>query len=159
MRSKYRAMKKLIPTITILLLILIISPVAGQVRQRDVLARIQARKKAFFNEKLQLTSRESDQFWPVYDDYTNRKQLINKQRNSLIAYYVQNEKNLNDIEMTDTLEKLLKFQRQETALMEVYTARFKKFLPDSKVIRIFVAELQFKRLLLNQSIQLRPRSR
>src|SRR4030042_6889304 len=148
-------MKKSMLKIIILLLILVISPVAGQMRQGNVMEKIQAKKTVFFNEKLQLTPEESDQFWPVYNDYTNRKNLINQQRNSLMAYYVQNEKNLNDREINETLEKLLDFQRQETALMETYINKFKEFLPDSKVIKIFITEVQFKKLLLNQSIKTR----
>ena len=126
---------------------------------RVIMEKIQAKKKVFFDEKLQLTPEESDQFWPVYNDYTNRKNLINQQRNSLMAYYVQNEKNLNDREINETLEKLLDFQRQETALMETYINKFKEFLPDSKVIKIFITEVQFKKLLLNQSIQTRLNTR
>ncbi len=152
-------MKKYLPNIIVLLLITGISSVSGLAQQRDVMAKIQAKKRAFFNEKLQLTPRESEQFWPVYNDYSNRKSLINRQRNSLMAYYVQNEKNLNDKEMTETLEKLLAFQREETALMESYTSKFREFLPDSKVIKIYVTEMQFKRFLLTQSIQPRPNTR
>lgn len=159
MPSKHTAMKKYVINILILLLIMVIPPASGQVRQGNTMAKIQAKKKSFFNEKLQLTPRESNQFWPVYNDYSSRKNLINQQRNSLMAYYIQNEKNLDDKEMTETLEKLLDFQKQETVLMEDYTDRFREFLPDSKVIKIFVTELQFKRFLLTQSIRPRPNTR
>lgn len=159
MPSKSSAMKKHVINTIILLLIMIIPPASGQVRQRNVMAKIQAKKKAFFNEKLQLTPKESEQFWSVYNDYSNRKNLINQQRNNLMAYYIQNEKNLNNKEMTETLGKLLAFQREETALMENYTSKFREFLPDSKVIKIFVTEQQFKRFLLTQSIQPRPNTR
>jgi prenyltransferase beta subunit len=152
-------MKKSMSNIIILLLIMVIPSVSGQVRQGNVIRKIQAKKVAFFNEKLQLTPDESEQFWPVYNDYSNRKNLINQQRNSLMAYYIQNENNLNEKEMTETLEKILDFQRQETALMENYTNKFRQFMSDSKVIKIFVTELQFRKYLLTQSIQPRPNAR
>lgn len=152
-------MKKSMSNIIILLLIMVIPSVSGQVRQGDVMKKIQAKKVAFFNEKLQLMPKESDKFWPVYNDYSNRKNLINQQRNNLMTYYIQNEKNLNDKEMTETLEKLLDFQKQETVLMENYTKKFREFLSDSKVIKIFVTELQFRKFLLTQSIQPRPNAR
>ena len=152
-------MKKSMSNIIILLLIMVIPSVSGQVRQGNVIRKIQAKKVAFFNEKLQLTPEESEQFWPVYNDYSNRKNLINQQRNSLMAYYIQNENNLNEKEMTETLEKILDFQRQETALMENYTNKFRQFMSDSKVIKIFVTELQFRKYLLTQSIQPRPNAR
>ena len=152
-------MKKSMSNIVILLLIMVIQSVSGQVRQGSVIRKIQARKVAFFNEKLQLTPEESDRFWLVYNDYSNRKNLINQQRNSLMAYYIQNENNLNEKEMTETLEKILDFQRQETALMENYANKFRQFMSDSKVIKIFVTELQFRKYLLTQSIQPRPNAR
>ena len=152
-------MKNYIINIALLLLVIHVPSASGQARQGNAMAKIQARKKAFFNEKLQLTPKEAAQFWPVYNDYSNRKNLINQQRNSLMAFYVQNEKNLDGREMTETLDKLVDFQKQETALMEDYTDRFREFLPDSKVIKIFVTELQFKRFLLTQSIRPRPNTR
>jgi hypothetical protein len=159
MPSKHTDMKNYFINIILLLLIVYVLPASGQARQGNAMAKIQAKKKAFFNEKLQLTPKESDQFWPVYNDYSNRKNLINQQRNSLMAFYIQNEKNLDDKEMTETLEKFLDFQKQETALMKNYTDRFREFLPDSKVIKVFVTELQFKRYLLTQSIHPRPNTR
>jgi prenyltransferase beta subunit len=152
-------MKKSMSNIIILLLIMVMPSISGQVRQGNVIKKIQAKKVAFFNEKLQLTPQESDKFWPVYNDYSNRKNLINQQRNSLMAYYIQNENYLNDKELTETLEKILDFQRKETALMENYTDKFRQFLSDSKVIKIFVTELQFRKYLLTQSIQPRPNAR
>ena len=152
-------MKKLFCIYIIPLFCIIVTPVAGQIRQNSVLEKIQAKKVAFFNEKLQLTPNQSAEFWPVYNDYTNRKNLINQERNNLMTYFVQNEKNLSNKETSEILDKLLDFQLKETELTETYSAKFKEFLPDTKIIMIFVAEIQFKKLLLSQSIRPRPNTR
>ncbi len=43
--------------------------------------------------------------------------------------------------------------------MELYTKKFREFLPDKKVVKIFIEEIQFKRSLLKQSINPRPNRR
>jgi hypothetical protein len=40
------------------------------------------------------------------------------------------------------------FQQEETRLLETYTRKFQEFLPAIKVMRIFSAELEFKKWLL-----------
>ena len=118
--------------------------------------KIQAKKIAFFTEKLQLTSVEAQRFWPVYNEYVNKKTTINQQRNNLIKYYIENEKKLTDKETADILDKFIGFQKSETELMEVYTKKFSVFMPEDKVIKIYITEIQFKRWLLSQTIPPRP---
>ncbi|MFO7659215.1 MAG: hypothetical protein R6W78_19310 [Bacteroidales bacterium] len=149
-------MNKRITGIVYILIILAVLPLNAQVRQNGVVKKIQNRKIEFISERLNLTPEEEEKFWPVYNDYTNRKNLINQQRNSLLLYFEQNEKNLSDKEVSETLQKIMAFQHQETALMDQYVNRFREFLPESKIVKVFVVEVQFRRWLLTQGVQSRP---
>jgi hypothetical protein len=141
-----------------LLFIFIAVPAAGQtVRERA--DRLQQEKMSFFNEKLQLTKAESEKFWPVYNDYQNRRDKITRDRNNLLIYFDSNKDNLSENETHELINKYIAFQKDETMLLETYTKRFMEFLPAQKVMRIFLVELEFKKWLLDQLRENRVQSR
>ncbi len=149
-------MKNCIKYLIIVCAFFVSLPLQGQIRENGILKRIQAKKVEFINEKLELTPQEKEQFWPVYNDYTARRNLINQQRNSLMLYFQQNENNIDAKEVTNTLNKLLDYQHQETSLMDQYVQKFREILPEAKVVKIFITEVQFRRWLLTQGVQARP---
>lgn len=109
---------------------------------------LQQQKMTFFNEKLQLTQAESVKFWPVYNDYQNRRDKITRDRNTLLQYYEANLANMSETEASGLIQKYITFQKEETVLLESYTERFMKILPAAKVMRIYLMELDFKKWLL-----------
>jgi Spy/CpxP family protein refolding chaperone len=136
------------------LLILILTtlfflPTSGQT-SADAQQRIQEEKVAFFNEQLDLTKAEAQKFWPVYNDYQNRKNRISNEKRTLMRYYVQNEKHMSKAEITETLNKYIAFEKHETELLAIYNEKFREILPDEKVLKIYAAEVQFKDYLLKK---------
>jgi hypothetical protein len=120
----------------------------AQTRKAEKQDNLQQQKIAFFNENLKLTAAESSRFWPVYNDYQNRRDKITNDRNSLLKYYESNRNNLTETETSDLIKRYVGFQQEETRLLETYTRKFQEFLPAIKVMRIFSAELEFKKWLL-----------
>lgn len=117
---------------------------------RNASERIQEEKVAFFNRELDLTKAEEKAFWPVYNDYQNRKNKIVAEKRTLMRYYKENERNMAEKEISEVLEKYIKLEKDETALLEDYTQKFRLILPDEKVLRIFIAEVNFKDYLLKR---------
>jgi hypothetical protein len=117
---------------------------------------------AFFNEKLQLTPAESAKFWPVYNDYQNRRDKITRDRTTLMQYYVSNKVNMTEKEASDMVQKYVLFQQEETKLLESFTAKFREFLPAKKVMQVYLVELDFKKWLLENlrqnKVQATPRN-
>jgi hypothetical protein len=58
--------------------------------------------------------------------------------------------NMSNAEAEKTLNDMLAFKSSEVEVIKKYTAEFKKVLPPQKVVKLFVAEQQFKRELLKQ---------
>lgn len=120
----------------------------AQAKKSEKTDNLQQQKIAFFTENLQLTSAESARFWPVYNDYQNRRDKIVRDRNTLLQYYESNKSNMTDREANELITKYVTFQQEETRLLESYTKKFQEFLPAMKVMRIFIVELDFKKWLL-----------
>jgi hypothetical protein len=109
---------------------------------------LQQQKMAFFNDKLQLSPAESAKFWPIYNDYQNRRDKITRDRNTLMQYFESNQANMNEKEASELIQKYIVFQKQETELLDSYTSKFREFLPAKKVMQIYQVELDFKKWLL-----------
>ena len=124
------------------------SEISAQVRPAEKQESLQQQKVAFFTENLQLTPAESARFWPAYNDYQNRRDKITRDRNNLLKYFESNKNNLNESEAADLIGKYLAFQQEETQLLETYTKKFREILPATKVMRIYIVELDFKKWLL-----------
>jgi hypothetical protein len=129
----------------------------GQTKRAEIQENLQQQKVAFFNEKLQLTPAESARFWPIYNDYQNRHDKIIRDRNNLLRYFELNKGNMTESEASESVIKYIAFQDEETSLLETFTGKFKEFLPDKKVMQIYIVELEFKKWLLENLRQNKTR--
>ena len=60
-----------------LTLILILSFQTQLFSQGKNMERIRSQRVAFYTEKLELSEKEAEIFWPVYNDYSSQKEEIN----------------------------------------------------------------------------------
>ncbi len=143
-------MKKFLHITRILVLPLLLAGMnlGAQTKPNEKQDNLSQQKVIFFTENLQLTPTESGQFWPVYNDYQNRRDKITRDRNTLLKYFESNKANLTEAEANILIGKYLAFQQEETQLLESYTKKFREFLPAKKVMRIYIVELEFKKWLL-----------
>lgn len=117
--------------------------------------KLTAYKIAFFTQRLQLTAAEAEKFWPVYNDYSAKKNETQLDRISLMRYASQNESNMSDSELTSTADKLAQSFIEEANLTVSFTKEIQKVLPPAKVIRLFQVETQYKQQLLRELNQRR----
>lgn len=114
------------------------------------LEQIQSEKIAFFTDKMKLTPEEAAVFWPLYNEYQNKKHELNKQKNSVLIYFRRNEQRLSEDELKKLTQRYLSYQREEAQLINTYTNRFMQVLPIEKVLKIYITEAEFRRYLIDQ---------
>lgn len=141
------------------LLILFSIKTFAQLDKEAKLKQLQKQKINYFTERLNLSEKEAKKFWPVYNDYQNRKNLIAQERKSTTAYFLQNSENMNENEISELLGKYINYQKRETRLLEVYTNKFREFLPEKKVLQVFILEVKFRQWLLKTHMKPRPNTR
>ena len=107
-------------------------------------------KIAFFTEKMELTDAESVQFWPLYNDYHNRKIKIVKDERNTMRYFDSNAANMSDEEVLRSLEKILKLQTEQHELRLEFHVKFMEILPPKKVLMFYRAERGFRMHLLRK---------
>lgn len=133
-----------------LLLLIIVPFVTGSMVQAQNNERIAAEKVAFFTRRLGLSVDEAEKFWPVYNDYSSRREKMNQDKNSLMKYVNQNFRNLSSKELEESADRIIQYSVDEASLLKEYHEKFKSILSPEKVIRLYATEIQFKTYLLNQ---------
>jgi len=109
---------------------------------------IKAQKIAFFTEKIGLTPDEAEKFWPVYNNYWEIKNKIIAERKDKMTFFSQNSNKMSQSEMIKYADQYINFETQLAELLNEYHIKFKKILPIEKVMKIYVADYEFKTYLL-----------
>ncbi len=120
-------------------------------QSQEQIEKFNKERTAYFTEKLELSDAESKAFWPLYEDFHNRKmKLIEDERNTW-SYAHKNADNLTEKEILETLEKGYSLKKKQLALEEeYYQDKFLNALPAKKVLKLGKVEWDFRRHLLNE---------
>jgi hypothetical protein len=94
---------------------------------------IEALKIGFITRRLNLTSEEARNFWPVYNKYQDELETIRKQRRNELREIRQKEDGLSDKDAERIIDNEIISRQKELDLMKSYHAQFKKILPVKKV--------------------------
>jgi len=108
-------------------------------------------RKIFFTEKLELTDAESQAFWPLYEDFANRKMKLNEDERNAYYYAHKNADHLSDQEIRETLAKTFRLKEEELALeKDFYQNKFMTVLPAKKIMKLGKVEWDFRRYLMRK---------
>jgi hypothetical protein len=111
---------------------------------------IESMKIAFLTKKLDLTPEEAQQFWPVYNQYTDKLQELRKKHRLENKDAKHNFDIMTDKEVEQTVDNEMAFRQKEIDIQKDYHSKFKAVLPIKKVAKLYQAEEQFKRVLLDK---------
>jgi len=131
--------------------ILILITFQVQVTAQDNSAdKIKSIKIAYITERLSLTPQEAEVFWPIYNDFENRKHEINHNERELDKQFMENQENLSDDEILKMLDDHIRYNKEETELMVQFDKKFREILPPDKVLKLYIADVQFRNYLINK---------
>lgn len=111
--------------------------------------KIESLKIAFITERLSLTTKEAEMFWPVFNQFDKEvKSIRQKQRSASTLFKSKTTPTEAESEKFITEQLLLK--QQETELLKKYIPSFKKVIPTAKVAMLLSIEHEFKMELLKK---------
>lgn len=117
--------------------------------------KLTAYKIAFFTKNLELTPAEAEKFWPIYNDYSARKNKLLADRLSTMRYAAQNEANMSEAELASTADRLARSFADEAEMVVSFNESLKTVLSPKKIIRLYQVENQYKQQLLRELNQRR----
>lgn len=118
--------------------------------QRGNREKIKSLKVAFITDKLELSSKEAQQFWPVYNKFEEEREQLRKKERTEIREKINDVPALSDTEAEKLLMQLTALKAKEEKLNATYLAEIKKVLSAKKTLLLLRSEEEFKRRLLKQ---------
>jgi intergrase/recombinase len=114
----------------------------------DKKEKIESLKVAFITEKLDFSVEEAQKFWPVYNKYTAELEKSRKDFRGQMVDELKNIDQMSTAEADKALRDMIEFRSKELDITKQYTNEFKKVISPQKVVKLFVAEQEFKKELL-----------
>jgi hypothetical protein len=135
---------------TLILLVCIITTFLNSYAQgpESRKVKIEAFKIAYITKKLNLSPEEAQKFWPVYNKYQTEIEKLRKDFKGEMSEELLNVEQLSTSEADKALNDLIAFKSNEVEVTKKYVLEFKKVLSSQKVVKLFVAEQEFKKELL-----------
>jgi hypothetical protein len=106
-------------------------------------------KVGFITDRLNLTPEEAKVFWPVYNKYQDELEIVRKSRRENLINAKMNFDEMTDKEVDKAIEAEIASRQNELDLLKKYHPQFRQVLPIKKVAKLYRAEEDFKRKLLD----------
>lgn len=131
-------------------IILISFQISAQQTKEEKEDLLFSQKIAFITEKLQITPKEAQQFWPLYNEYWKKKSILVKERKAITSLPLDSIKDLTEKESINLANKYSQIRLNESQLFHEYNKKFQEVLPAKKVLLLFISDSEFKNYLLKQ---------
>ena len=112
---------------------------------------VRSQKKQIIAANMNLSDKEAEQFWPIYDQYTAELVQINNQKYSAIKQYAQNYTTLSDNQALDLTTQVLGVDQSVAQLRQKYMPIFAKVISGKKTALFFQLD---RRLVMLIDLQL-----
>lgn len=127
-------------------------PAASQEKPSDnmqvVVEKIRADKKLLVAENMQLTEAEAKAFWPVYKQYQDELFLLRTRTAKLIKDYADAYEAMTNTTAKKLLNEYVAIESLGPKLRQAYLPKFRKALPEVKVVRYYQIENKIQAALV-----------
>lgn len=118
--------------------------------QTDSEKALKAEKVTFITNKLQLTPDEAKVFWPIYDEYWERKISILNERRKIVDEFAKDMDKLSEADIVNYTNRYVNSNKQEAELLSEFNIKLRAILPPKKIMLLYQSNYEFKDYLLKK---------
>lgn len=135
----------------LLCIIVVMISMSAIAQKGDKRERIKVLKVAFITEQLDLTTEESQVFWPIYNTFEKETNTIRfKEIRDIRKEIRDNLETMTDADASTLIKRLNKAENRMHELRLELSDKLKNVIPAKKIIRLKIAEDDFRRKMLNE---------
>lgn len=108
--------------------------------------RIRSLKAAYITDQLDLTSKEAQEFWPIYNLYQKERRKLYRREHAEI----QNLENISEKDAEKMLLEYVKMEQQDYVLLRDFYRNLRKIFPAKRIIHLKKVEDDFNHRLLKE---------
>jgi len=125
----------------------------GLIAQERGKERIKAYRTAYITQELDLSSKEAEKFWPVYNEYDKKifnLRVVKMRKERSRIKELGGPEMLSDEEASKTLNVMLVSEKEITKTREDMYKALSKILSPTKLLKLYHAEMSFNKRLLSE---------
>ena len=107
-------------------------------------------KVGIYTRVLELTTKEAEAFWPVFNEFEEKMEVIREEEMKIRKSIESNFSEMKDADVEKNIDRMMELKTKENELLIEYYEKYKKILPIKKVALIHRAEMMYKRALLDK---------
>ncbi|WP_247232202.1 hypothetical protein [Telluribacter sp. SYSU D00476] len=120
----------------------------AQRHDREEMQRIQDAKIAIITNRLNLTPDQATGFWPVYNEYSQKRREVHRQQRKIIVE--KRQSGTTDEAVLANLKEVQDLKQRELDLEKEYQSRFLKVISANQLAELYKAERTFNDMLLQR---------
>jgi hypothetical protein len=132
------------PLVLAVLLCSVTLPVLAQDKPADTMQilreKIQADKKLLVATNMDLTEKEAQAFWPIYESYQKDLGLLNGRMLVLLQDFARTYQAMTDEDARKLVDEYLAIERDRVRQKQSYLPKLRQALPEKKVARYLQIE-------------------
>lgn len=113
-----------------------------------VIEKVRADKKLLVAENMQLTENEAKAFWPIYKQYQDELFLLRSRVANLIKGYSDAFGAMTNEKAKKLMDEFMAIEASGLKLRQAYVPKFRKVLPEVKVVRYYQIENKIQAALM-----------
>ncbi|MCC3152051.1 hypothetical protein Q3A66_09320 [Hymenobacter sp. BT770] len=137
--------------LSIVAVLLTLAPAAhaqgGGRRGGQRLAQLENAKIAFITNRVALTQDQAQKFWPLYNEFSDRRRELNRNGRLLRRDVTDG---MTDQQIRDNINQSFAVRQQELNLEKEYFEKFQKVISLRQVAQLFMAERDFTREVIKR---------
>ena len=120
-------------------------PSAGRRSQR--LGQLENAKIAFITNRVSLTQDQAQKFWPLYNEFSDRRRELNRNGRLLRRDITEG---MTDQQLRESFTQSFNTRQQELNLEKDYFEKFQKVISLRQVVQLFQAERDFTKEVIKR---------
>lgn len=114
-------------------------------RFNDRKENIEARRVAFITDKLDLTAKQAQSFWPIFNEHRDEEQAIRKEQRELMQAMYDN-----DAKSKEMLDQYMALEEKRVTGMRDRVNAMSEFLSYQQIAKLLRIEKEFVREMLKE---------
>lgn len=112
--------------------------------------RMQTRKIAFVSNSLEISPKQSESFWPIYNVYSSELKSIYLKKKKVRRNYMLNKQSMNDVDLGLVIDSLFNLDKEYLDLKIKYVKQFSNIISNKQMFELYIIEENFKKDLLRK---------
>lgn len=103
-------------------------------------SRMEAKKIGYITEKLDLSTEEAQNFWPVYNEFQEKMKILKEETRKK----GRSDKDFSDAEAETFLNAIFEKEQKKIDLQKMYFEKMESAISKAKIAKLYIVENRFR---------------